>query len=551
MRTIKLISPLLIHIDDHENDYFHTDEMPEASDSEAVFYIEEIKSKIEDSGIFTDEPERGLMAYFRGNPSVIAKVHSMFPTVEERGGKLVGVMTLEVKGHLTEAEIEELKFAVEGQFSDGWGESFEQHPVETIEYDMYVHFWQDSGFKIEVEDDAPSLIYRQAEKPEFVVAVLSDITKWEQRQAEIDLPADEWRIRDAFARAGVTGQGDYTVELWNSKREYLDPLIPENPNLYELNYLANLLEKQLDHEKLFYEGIVKMETEPPDLKRLINLTGHLDSCQMAAGSNDYELGKFYAENDFVAELEDVSDEVFDLLDFEKVGRKMREGEKGVFLDNVYIVQTASESELTDFYDGQMPESQLDPEHVFRVLVTPSPDYGDGIWFDMPGNMPDIETETLTLWGKSLNECVFTDMYSSVPQLKNILSGYEDFYELDVLARKIHNDFRGHEDFMKFKAVLEVEHCAGLEDVVKVSENLDAYEYDPECICLSDYGEKAMKKLHGLGYDDKGMNRFDFAAFGEDQAKRDGVVFTHYGMARLAAEQPILAPEHESGQCMSL
>ena len=41
----------------------------------------------------------------------------------------------------TEEEIEALKDGISGQNSDGFGEGFEQRPIETDEGDMYVSFW--------------------------------------------------------------------------------------------------------------------------------------------------------------------------------------------------------------------------------------------------------------------------------------------------------------------------------------------------------------------------------------------------------------------------
>ena len=40
------------------------------------------------------------------------------------------------------------------------------------------------------------------------------------------------------------------------------------------------------------------------------------------------------ENDFVPELEGISDAVFEMLDFAGIGRMMRCGENGVFVDSL-------------------------------------------------------------------------------------------------------------------------------------------------------------------------------------------------------------------------
>jgi len=92
------------------------------------------------------EAERGLMTYFYGEPaSVNDKVMSAFPTVEEYDGKLWGVMVCKVKEPLTPAELEGLKSYCSGQYSDGWGEGFEQRERKTEYGDLLVHFWQSGG----------------------------------------------------------------------------------------------------------------------------------------------------------------------------------------------------------------------------------------------------------------------------------------------------------------------------------------------------------------------------------------------------------------------
>ena len=68
-----------------------------------------------------------------------------------------------------------------------------------------------------------------------------------------------------------------------------------------------------DFESVCFESVVQMEKEPPDPERLINLTYNLDDCQIAEARNDAELGRFYAENDFVEFLDDVSEKVFALI----------------------------------------------------------------------------------------------------------------------------------------------------------------------------------------------------------------------------------------------
>lgn len=78
-----------------------------------------------------------------------------------------------------------------------------------------------------------------------------------------------------------------------------------------------------------------MEQKPLDqpfpLSRLIDLAYSTECCHLVKGVvTDAQLGRFCAENGFVPALDGLPDEVFELLDFERIGRECRESEGGVF-----------------------------------------------------------------------------------------------------------------------------------------------------------------------------------------------------------------------------
>lgn len=55
------------------------------------------------------EKERGLMHWYNDSDSVNQKVRSAFMSVEERDGELVGVITAQIYGQLTDEELEEFR----------------------------------------------------------------------------------------------------------------------------------------------------------------------------------------------------------------------------------------------------------------------------------------------------------------------------------------------------------------------------------------------------------------------------------------------------------
>lgn len=82
-----------------------------------------------------------MAEYFHGDKNVKDKLVSAEWTVEERNGELYGCVNVRLREVLTEEEEESLKDWIVGQNSDGFGESFEQRPLETEEGDLYISFW--------------------------------------------------------------------------------------------------------------------------------------------------------------------------------------------------------------------------------------------------------------------------------------------------------------------------------------------------------------------------------------------------------------------------
>ena len=83
------------------------------------------------------------------------KVLSAVPSVELWNGELRGCTTIRLREALTEKEWTALQEYLLGQFSDGWGESFEQRELSVPEGTLYVRFWDgDFSFEIAHEREA-------------------------------------------------------------------------------------------------------------------------------------------------------------------------------------------------------------------------------------------------------------------------------------------------------------------------------------------------------------------------------------------------------------
>ena len=144
--------------------------------------------------------------------------------------------------------------------------------------------------------------------------------------AKLDLPASPWKLLDAMDKVRLP-EGD---SLYLEITDYRDfevlrsSLVCSATNLLELNDLAERLSRLNEVQRIAFEGLVRVDFQKQEsitLKRLRDLAESVDCCHVVESVvSDGQLGRFYAENGFVPEVEGMSDAAFELLDFEKVGK---------------------------------------------------------------------------------------------------------------------------------------------------------------------------------------------------------------------------------------
>ena len=129
-----------------------------------AYYEESIQKAVKQRG---SDDGGNLMLYFdeERNPNVKAKTLSAIPSVEIRGDELKGCTTVRLQEPLTGPEMQDLQDYLKGQFSDSWGEGFEQQEIQTGDGVLYVHFAEER-FDFEVEQVQSTEVSKEQPVPQ-------------------------------------------------------------------------------------------------------------------------------------------------------------------------------------------------------------------------------------------------------------------------------------------------------------------------------------------------------------------------------------------------
>ena len=154
--------------------------------------------------------------------------------------------------------------------------------------------------------------------------------------AELTLPAMPWALQDAIERAHLDDGEPMYIDLADyTDFPYLEPYLEDANDLHALNALAEKLATLEPWQVDALEGLVLMEKEkhePFGLPRIYDLAASAGECQVLyEATSDEALGRFYVDNGFVPETENLPEALYELLDYAKIGKEMRQGEGGVFL----------------------------------------------------------------------------------------------------------------------------------------------------------------------------------------------------------------------------
>ena len=276
---------------------------------------------------------------------------------------------------------------------------------------------------------------------------------------------------------------------------------------------------------------------PIPLSTLLNLAYSTDCCHVVDAVTDHQLGKFYAENGFIPEVEDAPDSIFDYLDFAQLGRKARQEEGGVFAIHGYVTQHTDLKQVHDSLDV-VPKP---PSYAIRLLVARGFNQQEPrVTLELPATQSQL-SRVLEELGESASwdQVVFWSEDSAIPDLLENLE-CNDIQDLNQLAEAI-KCLERYGQLTKLKAVILATDCHEVVAAARIAENLDDYLLQPD---QRSPKEVALQKLHTI-LDEQTLSMLqehvNLNAYGRDILNHGNAVLTPYGLVAREDGEPLLCP----------
>lgn len=202
--------------------------------ADLIPYVSEIREKIAEYSRVGHEDDKtdNLMDYFDGSTAIKEKVVSAVPSVKESDGVLYGCTTLELKAYLEAEELSELCEYLTGQYSDGWGEGFEQQGIPVEGGELCVHFWRPMDF--EFQQAKPEVPKEKPEKQEKQTSV--------QKRPKMQLLGRDGNV---FAIVGAAGGMLIKAGQFQQAQEMYERVMKSDNYYKALNIISEYVETEL------------------------------------------------------------------------------------------------------------------------------------------------------------------------------------------------------------------------------------------------------------------------------------------------------------------
>ena len=373
-------------------------------------------------------------------------------------------------------------------------------------------------------------------------------TPYSAAYAKLELPASPWEVWDAMEKVRLQTDDILYMEIEDYFAfEYLSPHLDGlEISLNELNDLAAQLAALDEVQGIAFEGLFSMEVQKKvnanggvitlqDLRDLA-VSAKTDCYHVVDAADDAQLGRFYAENGFIPELDGISDGGFKMLDFAGIGRMMRHSENGVFVNSLYVLR---DGELTTAPPVQKTLTEK-PGYLFRLTLGLHPDIGDArtVTLDLPAaeaELLDAQTQLGTLNWENTVVLNYDGILPSVAFFADLPAELETFNEF---AKAVQDIPFPEKQLPKLKALLEQFEVQDIGTAMLLTDHLADYILTPE---ISSPQETAIDQLHFMT-DDHSVELLlpyvNLFAYGNEIIKGDNAVLSPYGLLHREDYQPM-------------
>ena len=393
------------------------------------------------------------------------------------------------------------------------------------------------------------------DKKIFGVYLAKDGVPNNEAYAKLDLPASPWELWDALDKVRLQTDDILYMEIEDYDAfAYLAPHLDGlDISLNELNDLAALLSVLDEVQEVAFEGLFSMEVQRKvnanggvitlqDLRDLA-VSAKTDCYHVVDAADDAQLGRFYAENDFVPELEGISDAVFEMLDFAGIGRMMRCSENGVFVNSLYVLR---DGELTTAPPVQktLPEK---PGYLFRLTLGLHPDIGGNrtTELDIPASEEALAAAQEQLGTLNWENTVVLNYDGILPNAAFFADLPSELEAFNEFAKAVQDIPFPEKQLPKLKALLKQFEIQDIATAISLTECLDDYVLTPE---ISSPQETAIDQLHFMTDDHSVellISHVNLYTYGCDLIREDNAVLSPYGLLHRADYQPMLSPMQET------
>ena len=363
------------------------------------------------------------------------------------------------------------------------------------------------------------------------------------------LPATPWELVDAMERLGLSSEADLYVQAEEYYDfDYIQSFIPDSTTLSQLNELCGILSCMDGMDRVGFRGLLQnsafYDRFSLGVEKLLDIAQAKDCFHIADGvGDDTQLGRYLCFNGFIDGVDDLPEKVYELLDFQKIGKAFRETEHGAFVDGCYVAP-----------DREIPHKEMrcgisPPEYIVMMNVANKADMSKHFPIALPADSSEMDCVLSHAGAESWNEVVCTCLDCQVPQLIDAITQAGNIAIANRFAEML--DRLPVEDVSKLKAVLDATHCTDLTSASLIAGELDNYMLSENIRNPEDMGRWMLGYMLSDADRDLVLKHINLYAYGKEVLEQEPARMSAYGLVDRTDNQPVLAQTQQIDPQMTM